>query len=172
MNCNNTQKLNQIKNHKESLLNGSADISLTEILNSEPCQRIISECREFRDRVYTPIKTLFTFIKQVLNPDKSCKKAVAGVIVDQLCMNKKEVSSNTGPYCKARNRLPEPAVHELVQEIGKSASKKALNVWKPYGRELKVFDGSTLLMPDTKENQTAYPQHSNQKKGPDFLYCD
>jgi len=171
MNYNNKQTLNQIKNHKQSLLNGDSDISLTDMLNSEPCQRIISECREFRERIYTPIKTLFTFIKQVLNSDKSCKKAVAGVVVEQIYADKKEVSPNTGPYCKARNRLPETTVHELVQEIGKSASKKALKGWKPYGRELKVFDGTTLLMPDTQENQSAYPQHSNQKKGLDFRYC-
>lgn len=172
MNYNNKQKLAQIKNQKKALLNGEADISLTNILNSEPCQRIISECREFRERIYTPIKTLFTFIKQVLNPDKSCKKAVAGVVLEQFYLDKPEVSPNTGPYCKARNRLPETMVHELVQEVGKSASKKALAVWKPYGRELKVFDGTTLLMSDTKENQSTYPQHSNQKKGPDFRYYD
>lgn len=45
---------------------------MTDILNSEPCQQILSECREFRDRIYTLVKTIFTFIKQILNPDKSC----------------------------------------------------------------------------------------------------
>jgi hypothetical protein len=172
MNYNDKQKLAQIKNHKKSLLDGKEDISLTNILNSEACQKIISECREFRHRVYTPLKTLFTFIKQVLSADKSCKKAVAGVVVEQLSTGDKEVSSNTGPYCKARKRLPETAVHELVKEVGKSASKKASIGWKPYGRELKAFDGSTLLMSDTKENQGVYPQHSNQKKGLDFLLLD
>ncbi len=69
----------------------------------------------------SPTKTLFTFIKQVLNPDKSCKKVVAGVVVEQLHSKKKKqnkISSNTGPYCKARKRLPEDTVKALVKESG------------------------------------------------------
>lgn len=158
----------QIEKHKQSLLNGKADISLTDILNSEECQRLLNECREFRDRIYTPLKTVFIFIKQILNPDKSCKKAVAGVVVEQLSTGKKTISSNTGPYCKARQRLPEEAVHELVKEVGSVPIKNALPKWKPFGRDLKVFDGSTGKMADTKENQKAFPQHKNQKKGAGF----
>ncbi|OGT44026.1 MAG: hypothetical protein A3F13_06790 [Gammaproteobacteria bacterium RIFCSPHIGHO2_12_FULL_40_19] len=161
-------KTAQIEKHKQSLLNGKTDISLTNILNSECCQRILSECREFRDRVYTPIKTVFVFIKQVLNPDKSCKKAVAGIIVEQLSAGEKPVSANTGPYCKARRRLPEKTVHELVKEIGSAPLKNVPQKWKPFGRNLKVFDGSTGKMADTKANQKAFPQHKNQKKGAGF----
>lgn len=167
MDFNKKSTLAQIKKHKQSLI-GKTDVSLTNILSSERCQRILSECCEFRDRVYTPIKTIFIFIKQVLNPDKSCKKAVAGVAVERLSTGKTKVSSNTGPYCKARQRLPDETVHELVKEVGKSPSKNAPLNWKPYGRELKVFDGSTGKMPDTKENQKAFPQHKNQKKGAGF----
>jgi hypothetical protein len=168
MDSNKKRTLVQIEKHKQSLLNSQADISLTKILSSERCQRILSECREFRDRVYTPIKTAFLFIKQVLSPDKSCKKAVAGVIVEQLNASKKPVSSNTGPYCKARQRLPEETVHELVKEIGNAPIKNAPSKWKPFGRDLKVFDGSTGKMADTKANQKVFPQHKNQKKGAGF----
>jgi hypothetical protein len=80
MDSNNKRALVQIEKHKKHLLDNTA-ISLTNILSSEPCQRILMECREFRDRVYTPIKTVFAFIKQVLNPDKSCKRAVAGIVI-------------------------------------------------------------------------------------------
>src|SRR5882672_7814517 len=104
-------KLAQIKKH--ALFNDTSKISLTDILESDKCQRIISGCRDFRDGIYTPIKTLFIFIKQVLNPDKSCKNAVAEVVAEQTVTGKREVSSNTGPYCKARKRLPEPAVRSL-----------------------------------------------------------
>lgn len=168
MDSNKKRTLVQIENEKQSLLSGKADISLTVILNSERCQRILGECREFRDRVYTPINTTFIFIKQVLNPDKSCKKAVAGAVVDQLGVGKKSISTNTGPYCKARQRLPEKAVHELVKEIGSAPIRNAPSTWKPFGRNLKVFDGSTAKMADTKANQRVFPQHKNQKKGAGF----
>jgi hypothetical protein len=36
------------------------------------------------------------------------------------------------------------------------------------GRNVKVIDGSTVSMPDTVENQKAYPQPSNQKPGCGF----
>lgn len=167
MNSNKKRTVAQLKKQKQFLLEGKSDISLTDILNSEKCQAILGGCREFRDRLYTPFMTMFIFIKQVLNPDKSCKKAVAGVVVEQLKLGNK-VSSNTGPYCNARQRLPEKAVHELVKEVGMAPIKHAPSQWKPYGRELKVFDGSTLKMADTSENQEAFPQHKGQKAGLGF----
>lgn len=158
----------QIKKHKQTLINGDREISLTDILDSTPCQQILSECREFRDRIYTPIKTIFTFIKQVLNPDKSCKKAVADVAAARLVLNESKISASTGPYCKARARIPEETVQDLVKATGQMASKKSLMQWRPYGRELKVFDGSTAKMQDTSANQAQYPQVKNQKKGIGF----
>ncbi len=35
--------------------------------------------------------------------------------------------------------------------------------WRPYGRELKVFDDSTAKMQDTSANQVEYPQVKNQR---------
>jgi hypothetical protein len=168
MDSNNKQLLLQIENHKNLVLAGGNDISLTKILHSDHCQDILSGCREFRDRIYTPIKTIFTFIKQVLNPDKSCKKAVSEVVVETLLQQGKMISNNTGPYCKARQRIPENTVKDLVKVTGKMASEKSLLQWRPYGRELKVVDGSTVKMADTKENQHEYPQMKNQKKGIGF----
>ncbi len=57
MDSNKKHTLAQIEKHKKHLLDSKTDISLTNILNSVHCQRILSEYREFRDRVYTPIKT-------------------------------------------------------------------------------------------------------------------
>jgi hypothetical protein len=161
-------KAAQIKKQKQLLLNGKTDISLSAILNSNSCQRMLNECHDYRERIYTPFKTLFTFIKQVLSPDKSCKKAVSSVAAERLNAGHTRISLNTGPYCKARKRIPEKPVQELVKEVSKLATKKALNQWKLNGRNLKVFDGSTVKMPDTKENQQAFPQHKNQKKGVGF----
>lgn len=160
-------KLAQIEKHKE-LLSDKSTISLNEIVGSEKCQQIISESRYFRDRIYTPIKTLFIFIKQVLNPDKSSKNAVAAFAAEQLITEGKIVSTNTGSYSDARLRLPEQMISELVKETGKSAAKKAPIGWKAFGRPLKGVDGSSVIMPDTKENQDIYPQQKGQKKGIGF----
>ena len=159
----------QIKNHKQNVLDDKGHISLTSIFESERFQTIINECREFKDRIYTPMVTLLIFIKQVLNPDKSCKKAVANFVAGQLSKGYEDVpSTNTGPYCKARQRLPEKSIRELVKVSGESSIKKASTSWKVYGREVKMFDGTTVKMADTDANQNIYPQHSNQKKGAGF----
>ena len=86
---------------KQSLLNGQNDISLTCILSSPKCQMILNGCRDYRERIYTPAKTIFIFIKQVLNPDKSCKAAVAGAVIEELSSDGKKISANTGAFCKA-----------------------------------------------------------------------
>jgi hypothetical protein len=39
-------------------------------------------------------------------------------------------------------------------------------LWK--GRHVYLFDGTTVTMPDTRENQQAYPQVYNQKPGLGF----
>ena len=168
MNFTQKRTLSQIEKQKHQLFTDNGELSLTKILNSERCQRLISESRDYRERLYSPLTTLFMFIKQVLNPDKSCKKAVSGHIAEQIKLGKEVSSSNTGPYCKARERLPETMVKELVKEVGKTASKKTALGWKVYGREIKLVDGSTLMMADTAENQAVYPQHGNQKEGAGF----
>jgi hypothetical protein len=167
MDFNSNPLLLQIKNHKNLVLESKQDLSLTKILNSDRCQSILSKCR-VRDRIYTPVRTIFSFIKQVLNADKSCKKVVNDVVVEFFSQEGKNISSSTGPYCKARKRISEETVQDLVKVTGEMASEKSKLQWRPYGRELKVTDGSTAKMADTKANQKEYPQVKNQKEGLGF----
>ena len=59
MDFNKKNKLAQIEKQKQFLLDNKGDLSLTSILSSERCQPLLNECREFRDRIYTPLKTIF-----------------------------------------------------------------------------------------------------------------
>lgn len=161
-------KVAQIKKHKDLLLGEGGNISLNRLLNSEACQTIINECREFRNRIYTPLKTIFMFVKQVLNPDKSCQNAVVGTVTEQVCVGEEPVSTNTGQYCKARKRLPDDTLHALVCETGNSSVSEAQNTLKWHGRSVKLVDGTTVTMSDTEENQQEFPQHGNQKEGVGF----
>jgi hypothetical protein len=45
---------------------------------------------------------------------------------------------------------------------------KAKQDWLWKGRRVYLFDGTTVTMPDTPENQAAYPQVYNQKLGLGF----
>ena len=91
------QKIAQIEKHKQHVLKGDADISLTKILNSAQCEPLLHECREYRERIYTPLKTLFMFLKQVLNPDKSCKRAVAQAVIKQITDGNEMISKQYRP---------------------------------------------------------------------------
>ena len=67
---------------------------------------IIEHTPHKRNSVFTPLVTLKAFIFQVLGDDSSCKQAVVSVLADRACDGKSANSVNTGPYCKARKRLP------------------------------------------------------------------
>jgi hypothetical protein len=64
------------------------------------------EAGNYRDKVFTPLNTLKTFLWQVLSDNGSCKEAVANVLVERIEQGLPANSVNTGPYCKARQRLP------------------------------------------------------------------
>jgi hypothetical protein len=52
--------------------------------------------------------------------------------------------------------------------VGRALDAKAKPKWLWQGRRVYMFDGTTVTMPDTPENQQAYPQVYNQKRGIGF----
>ncbi len=128
----------------------------------------IRQCGSDRDTVFTPLITLKAFLWQVLSPGGSCKSAVAHVLTDRLSFDHSANSMNTGPYCKARQRLPLSHLKTAVSCSGEALHKQASSSWLWKGFRVLLVDGTTLLMPDTDDNQTHYPQQSAQKKGLGF----
>ena len=118
--------------------------------------------------VYTPAITVWVFLSQCLSPDHSCRDAVARLIAWRLTQGLSPCSADTGAYCTARSDLPEEALHALVQDVGKQVEDESPERWLWHGRKVRVVDGSTITMPDTPENQTAYPQQKSQKPGCGF----
>jgi hypothetical protein len=56
----------------------------------------------------------------------------------------------------------------LTKEIAGQVVEQTKSEWLWWGRPVKLMDGSTLSMPDTPENQEAYPQAKTQKEGIGF----
>jgi hypothetical protein len=119
----------------------------------------------WKDRVFSPIVTLWTFLSQVLSADHSCRAAVARLIAHQASRGEPTCSANTGAYCQARKRLPEKFFSAVACLVGRALDAKAHHRWLWKGRRVYMFDGTTVTMPDTPENQKAYPQVYNQKPG-------
>ena len=123
---------------------------------------------EHRERLYPPTVALSMFMRQVLEADGSCQKAVNGWAAQRAADGLSPSSVRTGAYCRARQRLPLEMVCALTRETGRLLSHKALKQWLWRGRAVKLVDGTGISMPDTEENQAAYPQPSTQASGVGF----
>src|SRR5436190_3966507 len=131
-------------------------------------QAFLQENFHWRDRVFSPELTLWAFLGQGLNPDPSCRAAVARVLAYLVQQGQPACAAETGSYCKARQRLPEAVLRRLAHTTGQELHQQVPDGWRWHGRHVKVVDGTTLSMPDTPANQQAYPQHNAQKPGLGF----
>jgi len=121
-----------------------------------------------RERTYPPTATLSLFLSQVMSPDSSCQNTVNNHAIERAFNGLSPCSIKTGGYCKARHRLPLEMVAALVKQTGQLIAKQAPTDWAWQGRHVKLVDGTTITMPDTKNNQKTYPQQSRQKQGLGF----
>jgi hypothetical protein len=123
---------------------------------------------KYRNRLFNPIVTIWAFLSQVLDSDKSLQNAVSRVIAWLAEAGEAIPSTDTGGYTKARIRLPEGLLKRLLGKTAQGLEDQAepQDLW--CGRHVRICDGSSVLMSDTPENQAVYPQHSNQAPGCGF----
>lgn len=125
-----------------------------------------------RERLYPPTVTLSLFMRQALEEDASCQKAVNEWAAQRAADGLGAMSVRTGAYCRARRRLPVALVKELAREAGRELHAKAKPAWRWRGRAVKLVDGTGISMPDTPSNRTRFPQPSSQAAGVGFpLAC-
>jgi hypothetical protein len=139
------------------------------ILSQSTVEQACRDCdHPWRERIYTPWITLGLFLSQVLSDDHSCDDAVEHFQKFRYDRGLPAVAPETSSYCEARQRLPEPLTWELVRRTGQAIQRQAQDAWLFHGRSVQIVDGSTVTMPDTPENQAAYPQLDSQAPGAGF----
>lgn len=144
-------------------------IPYQDLLDGQMVETILEEEQiEFRERIFTPLITLWTFLTQVLDEDHSCRGAVANLIAFLVSQGEPACSPDTSSYCKARRRLPLSFLVRLLRWTGDALEKKAQPSWLWKGRTVHLVDGTTVSMPDTPANQAVYPQSRSQKPGLGF----
>ena len=132
-------------------------------------QALREEKVRFRDRLFSPLVTLWVFLSQVLDPDHSCRQAVARLLAYRAAKGLAACSSDTGAYCKARRRLPEGLLARLTRSTGRRLQDEAPPGWRWRGRTVKVVDGTTVSMPDTPGNRRTFPApQGNRWRGAGF----
>ena len=158
----------QITFLRSQFLQGS-DLPLSDVLSKAvlvQALEAIDSC--WKQRIYSPVVTLWVFLGQVLSADHSCRSAVTRLIADRVANGLSRCSSATGAYCQARKRLPEKFFSIMACGTGKALESKIDSGWLWKGRHVYMFDGTTVSMPDTLQNQKEYPQIYNQKPGVGF----
>ena len=144
------------------------DLPFTDILTEEVIAQALTALSGWLDRIFSPLVTLWVFLGQVLSADHSCRAAVARLIAHRLARGQRPCSARTGAYCQARQRLPESFLAAVACSVGRALDERVQQRWLWQGRRVYLFDGTTVTMPDTRENQAAYPQVYNQKPGLGF----
>lgn len=147
----------------------SAGVALGQILTAQVLRAaVLEEAGRWRERLYSPLTTVVLFIEQVLGADHSCQDAVAHGLSARVALGQAPCSLNTGPYCKARQRLPVGLLERLGRELGARLMAAQPRQWLWRGRSVKLVDGTTVSMPDTQKNQAVFPQSPGQKPGLGF----
>lgn len=145
------------------------DLPFTNVLSANCISQALDTIQfRWNDRIYTPLVTLWVFLGQVLSQDHSCRAAVARLIAHRISDGQSPCSAETSAYCQARKRLPEEFFSTVARQTGQALEKNVDEKWLWKSRRVLVFDGSSFSMPDTPENQEAYPQPTTQKPGLGF----
>jgi hypothetical protein len=123
---------------------------------------------DHRERLFPPTETLSMFMAQALSADGSCRQAVDDAAVKRLIAGMTPCSTNTAAYGKARARLPLAMINTLTRRTGTLVADGVSDGWLWRGRRVLLADGTTVDLPDTEENQAAYPQPASQGNGLGF----
>jgi Transposase DDE domain len=139
-------------------------LPFADALGEDRLRGLLDELKVFyRERIYTPCVTLWTFLAQVLHPDQSCNAAVARLIAFRIAHGQPACSADNSSYCQARLRLPEALAQRLVHDTGAEIHREAPASWHVHGRSVKIVDGSTASLPDTPENSATFGKPRNQR---------
>ena len=144
------------------------DLPFTDVLTEDLVSQALATISGWLDRIYSPLVTLWVFLGQVLSADHSCRAAVASLIAHRLSRGEGPCSAETGAYCQARKRLPERFFADVARQTGRTLDENVDANWLWKRRRVYVYDGSSVSMPDTPENQNDYPQPDTQKPGLGF----
>jgi len=138
--------------------------SLIGVLKSRLPVSLISLEKSCRNRIYTPARTFWLFLYQILSGNLSMDEIVQNAILWLNSVTSEYVSPNTGAYSKARKRLPLSLLRDVDQHIQNQFSTPK----RFHGYHLKVVDGTGISMPDNIELQNTFPQHPKAKKSLGF----
>lgn len=166
----------------------SAELPLQSLVSDERIAEIFAEEQiSFgleEDAVYTPAITLWGLLSQVFFKveQRSCLAAVVRIAALWLSLGRTVSSTNTGAYCRARQKISSAALRKISRAVAAQALQPAVadadRQWpvdagigpasEYSGGRLIMVDGFTVTAADTPANQAEYPQNPAQQPGLGF----
>ena len=144
-------------------------LPFADILTEVNIQAVLDEHGvQYRNRVFSPVTTIWGFLSQVLSEDQSCRDAVSRIIAHRAANGKPVCSPSTASYCNARSRVLTSVLSTLATQTAEELQTSISDQWKWNGCSVFIVDGSSVSMPDTPENQQMYPQPPQQAAGLGF----
>src|SRR5215211_6874190 len=100
-------------------------LPFTDVLTEESLSGALETIRVcWKDRIFSPLVTLWVFLGQVLSGDHSCRAAVARLIAHRVAQGLPACSSETGAYCQARKRLPLAFFAAVARLVGRRLEER------------------------------------------------
>jgi len=120
-----------------------------------------------RRRIFSKENTFWAFFSQVLDADGGCKEVIRKLQSYVSIKGGKVPSSSSASYCTARKKLDEQMLVEIFEHTADRLDKMPV-AGLLNNRRVIVVDGTGVSMPDTPDNQEAWPQSASQKPGCGF----
>jgi hypothetical protein len=147
-------------------------LPFSDVLSAEWIERVFREEDALfgQGDLFSTQIVLWAFLAQTLRDGKgaACATAVADIATYLMQTGQRPPSGDTGDYCRARAKLNLAALQRLVGESARQLERDADECWLWKGLHAKLVDGFTFTMPDTPENQKAFPQIHSQAPGVGF----
>src|SRR3954469_19230448 len=132
-------------------------LPFTDILAEEVLAGALVTVGRWLDRIFSPLVTLWVFLGQVLDPDHSCRAAVARLNAHRVGRGQRPCSARTGAYCRARQRLPEGFFSTAACAVGRRLDAQADRGWLWRGRRGDLVGGTTGAIPGNPAHPGADP---------------
>jgi Transposase DDE domain len=144
-------KLEEIrKRFEEGQLNAIRDVLPNKVIT----QACIDHGMDYRERLLTPVVTVFHYLTAALWPEQSFQSSAT--------VNGINVSSSS--MSKARNRLPLEVMYKLFEYVCKLCEQEAESAARHKGLRVVLLDGTGLSMEDNSELLEEFGT-SNSKHG-------
>src|SRR3954463_14351497 len=105
-------------------------LPFADVLTEDLLAQALAVVGRWLDRIFSPLVTLRVFLGQVLDPDHSCRAAVARLNAHRVANGRRPCSARTGAYCRARQRLPEAFFSTAACAVGRGLDAKADPRWR------------------------------------------